>query len=100
MTIKEYSTFPKAPALLEPHYKIVYCHIQDICWRGYPSAEKQSVYSTALADWEILVVREGKDERNMAVGWIITIWKYNFDIWLFSKKKSNDWDLLLPGWWV
>ena len=25
-------TFPKAPALLEPHHQIVLCHIQDTCW--------------------------------------------------------------------
>ena len=50
--------FPKASALLEPHYQIVYCHIQDtliVCVCGargsYPSAEVQSVYSTAPADW-------------------------------------------------
>ena len=35
MAMKEYSAFLKAPALLEP----------------YPSAEMQSVHSTALTDW-------------------------------------------------
>ena len=34
MTIKGYFTFPKAPALLEPHQLIVLCHIQDTCWRS------------------------------------------------------------------
>ena len=29
MAMKGYSAFPKAPALLEPHHQIVYCHIQD-----------------------------------------------------------------------
>ena len=29
MAIKVYSAFSKAPALLEPHHKIVLCHIQD-----------------------------------------------------------------------
>ena len=28
MAMKGYSVFPKAPALLEPHYLIVECHIQ------------------------------------------------------------------------
>ena len=58
MAIKGYSTFPKAPALLEPHHQIIYCHIQDTRWGGgsYPSAEKQSVYSTAPADWAIEVL--------------------------------------------
>ena len=29
MEMKEYSTFPKAPALLKPHHQIVWCHIQE-----------------------------------------------------------------------
>ena len=32
MSIKEYSAYPKALALLEPHYQIVWCHIQDTHW--------------------------------------------------------------------
>ena len=39
MEMKEYSTFPKAPASLEPHHQIVYCHI-DVTRSGggaYPS---------------------------------------------------------------
>ena len=52
--MKGYFAFPKAPALLEPHHQIVYCHIQDTRWGGsYPSVEKQPVYSTAPADWTI-----------------------------------------------
>ena len=31
MTIKRYSVFPNAPALLEPHHQIISCHIQDTC---------------------------------------------------------------------
>ena len=54
MAIKEYSTFPKAPALVEPHNEIVQCHIQVTHGGGsYPSIEVQSVYSTAPADWAI-----------------------------------------------
>ena len=34
MATKGYSTFPKAPASLEPHYQIVWCHIQDTRLRG------------------------------------------------------------------
>ena len=50
MTVKRYFVFPKAPALLEPHYQIV---INRTVVEGgpYPSAEKQSVYSTAPANW-------------------------------------------------
>ena len=29
MAMKRYSSFPKAPALLEPHHQIVLCHIKD-----------------------------------------------------------------------
>ena len=53
MTMKEYSIFPKAPAVLGPHHQIVLCHIQDIRWGwgSYPDAEVQSVYSTAPPNW-------------------------------------------------
>ena len=56
MTMKGYSAFLKAPALLEPYYQFVKCHIRDTHWLGgesYPSAEKQSVYSTAPDDWAV-----------------------------------------------
>ena len=36
MAMKRYSAFPKAPALLEPHYQIVKCYIQDTRWGSYP----------------------------------------------------------------
>ena len=29
MAMKGYSAFPKAPASLELHHQIIYCHIQD-----------------------------------------------------------------------
>ena len=52
MAMKEYSTFPKAPALLEPHHQIVKCHIQKTRGGGdsYPSAEKQSYTPTQLGN--------------------------------------------------
>ena len=35
MAMKRYPAFPKAPALLEPHHQIVYCHIQGTHkWEG------------------------------------------------------------------
>ena len=34
MVIKEYSAFPKAPALLEPHHLILLYHTKDTCWWG------------------------------------------------------------------
>ena len=41
-----YSTFPK-DLRLEPHYQMVYCHIQDASYGGgsYPPEEMQSVYT-------------------------------------------------------
>ena len=37
MAMKDYSTFPKTPALLDSHHQIVACYIQDTCcWEGVP----------------------------------------------------------------
>ena len=48
MTMRGYSAFPKAPALLEPHYHISSVISRTLVWGGgYPFAEKQSVYSAA-----------------------------------------------------
>ena len=77
MAMKGLSTFPKAPASLEPHFQIIYCHIQDTSWGIIPfcreaigifsrpnrlgqrtlvmvdltSAEKHSAYSASPVDW-------------------------------------------------
>ena len=52
MAILGYSVFPKAPALLEPHHQIFWCHIRDSrLGQSYSSTEMQLVYSTARADW-------------------------------------------------
>ena len=54
MAMKGYTAFAKVSPLLDPHYQMVYFHIQDTCCEVeefYPSVEKQSVYSTAPADW-------------------------------------------------
>ena len=48
MAVKGYSTFPKAPALLDPHHQIVEYHI--LLEKSYSSAEMQLVYSVAPAD--------------------------------------------------
>ena len=53
----------EAPALQEPPYQIVWCHIQDTLGGSYLSAEMQSVYSAVpflisggqaskMFDWE------------------------------------------------
>ena len=49
MSVKEYSAFPKAPALHEPIIRL-FSVISGHSLSGGP-AEKQSVYSTAPADW-------------------------------------------------
>ena len=36
MAMNGYSTFPKAPELLESNYQIFLCHIQDIHWGVLP----------------------------------------------------------------
>ena len=52
IAMKGYSALPKPPALLEPHHQTVECHIQGTrSGVSYPSAEVESVYSTAPADW-------------------------------------------------
>ena len=67
MAMKGYSAFPKAPASLEPYHQIVYCHIQDTRWGwSYPSAEVQSVYSTAPADCAISLYKTQENEREIS----------------------------------
>ena len=57
MSVKRYSAFPKAPALLEPHHQIVNVIFRTLNgWRSYPSVEMQSVYSTAPA-WAMYIYR-------------------------------------------
>ena len=52
MAMKEYSEFPKAPALLEIHYQIVLGHVKTLdIWRDITPSEKQSVSSSAPAKW-------------------------------------------------
>ena len=49
MAMKGYSTFPKAPALLESHHQIVLNDFQNTHWGSLTPL--QSVYSTAPANW-------------------------------------------------
>ena len=52
MTMKGCSAFPKAPASLESHHQIIWCHIQDThSGESYSSTGGQSVYSTYPTDW-------------------------------------------------
>ena len=50
MVMKRYSAFPKAPALLESHHQIMYCHIQDIHRRGLTPLQWCSQCSLPLRD--------------------------------------------------
>ena len=51
MEMKGSSAFLKTLASLEPHHQFVWCHIQNTdCGWSYPSAELQSVYSSASAE--------------------------------------------------
>ena len=56
MAMKGYSQFPKAPALLKPHYQI-FCVISGYSLgETYSSAEMELVYSAAPApaDWDTI----------------------------------------------
>ena len=49
--MKGYTAFPKAPELLEPHHQIFRVISRTLIGKFYPSAEKESVYSTARFNW-------------------------------------------------
>ena len=42
IAMKGYSTFPKAPALLQPHHEIVYCNMQDTRWGSFTLLKRSS----------------------------------------------------------
>ena len=42
MATKGFSTFPKAPVLLEPHHQIVLCHIQYTRWESLTPLQRSS----------------------------------------------------------
>ena len=61
MAMKGYSAFPKALTLLESLSDILVSDQEYLLRVSYPSAEKQSVYSTAPADWAIWLFFFGGD---------------------------------------
>ena len=65
MAMEEYCALPKTLALQELHHQIVSCHIQDIHWESYSSAEMHSVYFAAPADWAT------HDIVNMKNSWVL-----------------------------
>ena len=57
IAVKEYSAFPKAPASLEPYYKIAFWVTNGTLnkeWGSYPSAGTHLVYFAASADWLVI----------------------------------------------
>ena len=74
--MKGYSTFPKALALLEPQYYIVWCHIQDTHWGGgYSSEEMQSVHSTVPANLAVII--NNVSSETYAFMTFISVFKFN-----------------------
>ena len=51
MAMKGCSAFPKAQETLEPHHHCLVSYPGHLLGKSYPSAERQSVYSTAPANW-------------------------------------------------
>ena len=68
MAMKEYSTFPKAPRL-QPHHQMQFCVISRtlVVERSYPFVEMQLVYSTASADWDVMINVTCIDDYNCHV---------------------------------
>ena len=98
MAMKGYSSFLKAPALLEPHHQIFLMSYPGhlLVVGSYLSAEIHSVYSTAPADWAC--VTEESDN---------TCIKYNLlrfynPKWTESKREECEEDVKLHvgGWQV
>ena len=60
MAMKGYSTFPKIPALLEPHYQIVSCHIQETRWGSLTTLLRSNWFilrsqATGPVAWKIVL---------------------------------------------
>ena len=68
MAMKGYSTFPKAPILLEPHHEIAQYHLQDTHWRGLTLLQRttQCILQPQLTGKQ--VGREFTEEKNFTQG--------------------------------
>ena len=55
MAIKGYSTFPKSSGITGASPDCLVSYAGHLLGKSYPSAEMQSVYSIAPADWAIIV---------------------------------------------
>ena len=83
VAMKGYSTFPKAPALLEPRHHLV--SYPGHSWGGiYSSPEQQSVYSTAPADWAKVIC-------------LLSVWMSNSLIWPIDRTLSSPTSLSPSG---
>ena len=64
MAMEGYSGFLKVPASLETQHQLFQCYIRTLIGVGsYPTAELQSVYSTAPADWARIVLALNNPQR-------------------------------------
>ena len=57
MAIEEYSAFSKVPTLLENYCQIFASYPGYSLGESYPSAEMQSEYSTAPANWASFILK-------------------------------------------
>ena len=80
MVMNEYSTFPKAPALLEPHHQIVSCHNQDTHWEGLTPLQRCS--------WCILQPQPTEQFRDRLLRWITIL------IYMHLGTFLNIWNCL------
>ena len=72
MAMKGCSVLLNVSALLEPYHRIVKCHTRTLVGgESYPSAEMQSVYSTAPADWDGENIKEKRFVFFFNIGIII-----------------------------
>ena len=69
IAIKKRSAFPKSLALLEPHFQIVYRHIQNRHWRGLTPLQRSNV--CILQPQPTILLRVRVDMRWMAMKGIL-----------------------------
>ena len=70
MAMKGHLAFPKAPALLKSHHQLFSVINRTLVGGGgsYPSAEVQSVYSTAASDWATYILSKTTYEKILKLG--------------------------------
>ena len=93
MAMKGYSAFPKAPALLEPHHQIVYCHIQDTRWGGGLPLCREAVsvfYSPSrLGKYEVELSGSFDDATSVVEDFLFT---NRIQAQQYSRIRFEDWE--------